>query len=249
MNVTFDFGGCAVLVTGGTGGIGHAVASAFAAAGAAVTVTGTREGPQAYPDRSLDAFSYRRLDLGDPASVEALAPTLERLDVLVNNAGANLPGGRDEWDPPVFDEAVATNLTGPFRLTRSCRDLLAASGHEGGAAVVNTGSLTSYFGNTAVPGYGAAKAGVVQVTKTLAMAWAPLGIRVNAVAPGLIATGMTAPMLPFEALTRPMLERTPLGRIGVPEDVAPAVLFLASAAARYITGHTLLVDGGFSATG
>jgi NAD(P)-dependent dehydrogenase (short-subunit alcohol dehydrogenase family) len=246
--VRFEFGGAAVLVTGGTSGIGHAVAAAFHDAGAIVTVTGTRPSAAEY-DLDLSSFAYRRLDLGDDAAIAELAGSLERLDVLVNNAGSNLPGGRDEWDPEVFAEGIATNLTGPFRLSQACRGLLEASGHDGGAAVVNTGSLTSFFGTAMVPAYGAAKAGVVQLTKSLAMAWAPLGIRVNAVAPGVIETGMTAPMLAFDELTRPLLERTPMGRFGVPQDVAPAVLFLASPAARYVTGHTLVVDGGFSASG
>ncbi len=246
--VTFDFDGAAVLVTGGTSGIGHAVATAFHQAGADVVITGTRPSPDHY-DLDLSAFRYHPLHLRDESAITAVAASLDRLDVLVNNAGQNLPGGRDEWDPDVFGEVVGSNLTGPFRLSQACRGLLGASTHDGGAAVVNTGSLTSFFGNAMVPAYGAAKAGVVQLTKSLAVAWAGLGIRVNAVAPGVVESGMTAPMLAFDELTRPLLERTPMGRFGLPGDVAPAVLFLASPAARYITGHTLLVDGGFAASG
>ncbi len=243
----FDFGGAHVLVTGGTGGIGLAVARAFAGAGAAVTVTGTRAGPGDYDHAAeLRPFTYRPLRLGDPDSVDALAGGLDRLTVLVNNAGQNLPGGRDEYRPEVFDEVVASNLTGAYRLTAACRPLLAAAD---GASVVNLASLASFFGVPFVPAYAAAKAGVVALTRTLAMAWAPHGIRVNAVAPGVIETNMTAPMLGIEALTAPLLARTPAGRLGTPEDVAPAVLFLASPAARYITGTTLMVDGGFSVAG
>jgi len=100
-----------------------------------------------------------------------------------------------------------------------------------------------------VPGYGAAKAGVVQLTKTLAVAWAKHGIRVNAVAPGVVETNMTKPMMPFEQLTAPLLARTPMGRFAAPDEIAPAVLFLASSAAAYMTGQTIVVDGGFSVSG
>ena len=115
--------------------------------------------------------------------------------------------------------------------------------------MVNLGSMSSFFGIEFVPGYGAAKAGVVQMTKTLAVAWARHDIRVNAVAPGVIDTNMTAPMLGIEALTRPILDRTPMRRLGTPADIAPVVLFLASPAARYVTGQTIPVDGGFSVQG
>jgi NAD(P)-dependent dehydrogenase (short-subunit alcohol dehydrogenase family) len=237
-----------VLVTGGTSGIGAAVAAAFADAGASVTVTGTRPGPEGYGG-DLSRYSYLPLQLTDHASVERVVGSFERLDVLVNNAGVNLPGGASEWDPDVFDEVISSNLTGPFRLTAGLRKALQASDHEGGAAVVNTGSMTSFFGQAVVPGYGAAKAGIVQLTKTLAVAWAQKGVRVNAVAPGLIETAMTAPMMAYEAAVQPVLDRTPAGRVGTPDEIAPAVLFLASPAARFITGHTLVVDGGFSVQG
>ena len=245
---TFDFGDAHVLVTGGTSGIGHAVAHAFADAGAHVTITGSQEDAWGY-DTELTRFAYRRCRMTDPADIERVAAALERLDVLVNNAGRNLPGGRSEYEPDVFEETVAINLFGAFRMAAATRDLLAASPHDGGAAVVNLGSMSSFFGIEIVPGYGAAKAGVVQMTKTLAVAWARHGIRVNAVAPGVVETNMTAPMMGFDQLTQPLLDRTPLGRFAEPAEIAPAVLFLASPAARYITGQTLAVDGGFSIAG
>jgi 3-oxoacyl-[acyl-carrier protein] reductase len=245
---TFDFSGARVLVTGGSNGIGLGVATAFRQAGAHVTITGTRPSAGHY-DHDLSAFEYRPCRLPDPDAVAAVADALSGLDILVNNAGQNLPGGRSEYDPEVFEEVVAINLFAAFRMASACQALLRESAVEGGASVVNVGSMSSFFGMEIVPAYGAAKAGVVQLTKTLAVAWARHGIRVNAVAPGIVETNMTAPMLPFEELTTPILDRTPMRRFGTPADIAPVVLFLASPAARYVTGQTIPVDGGFSVQG
>lgn len=241
----FDFSGTSILVTGGTSGIGSGIARAFVSAGAAVTVTGTRPRAADY-ETDMAAYTYRRLRMTERGEVEAVAAALPALDVLVNNAGANLPGGRSEYDPDVYEETVRINLFGAFRLATACREKLATSACDGGASIINLASMAAYFGIAFVPGYGAAKAGIVQMTKVLAVAWAADGIRVNAVAPGLIKSRMTAPMEQVEELARPHLDRTPMARWGTPEDVAGPVLFLASPAARFITGQTLAVDGGYS---
>lgn len=244
--VAFDFDGTSVLVTGGTSGIGHAVACAFAGAGASVTVTGTRASAAAY-ERDLSALSFRPLEVRDHAAVDALAAGFDHLDVLVNNAGANFPDGRDEWDPDGFSAALDLNVEGAMRLTVGLRAALGASAMTGGASVVNLVSMTAFRSTTVVPGYSSAKAALLALTRNLAARWADEGIRVNAVAPGLIDTPMTAPMKRFPELLEAEVGRGLLTRMGTPDEVASAVLFLSSAASSYTTGAVLAVDGGYLA--
>lgn len=242
----FDFAGTSVLVTGGTSGIGHAIASAFSNSGAGVTVTGTRPDAGHY-DIDLSPFSYRSLEMRDHGAVEELIGEIDRLDVLVNNAGANFPDGRDEWDPDGFSAALDLNVEGAMRLTVGLRAALGASTMAGGASVVNLVSMTAFRSTTIVPGYAAAKAALLTLTRNLAAYWAEDGIRVNAVAPGLIDTPMTAPMQAFPQLLESELARAILPRMGTPAEVAAAVLFLSSEDASFITGSTLAVDGGYLA--
>ena len=242
----FEFGSTSVLVTGGTSGIGHAIAAAFAGSGADVTITGTRSDADQY-DVDLTPFSYRPLEVRDHEAVEALAAEFETLDVLVNNAGANFPDGRDEWDPDGFAAALDLNVEGAMRLTTGLRAALGASVMAGGASVVNLVSMTAFRSTTIVPGYAAAKAALLTLTRNLAAHWVGDGIRVNAVAPGLIDTPMTAPMQAFPKLLENELARAILPRMGTPAEVAAAVLFLSSEAASFITGSTLAVDGGYLA--
>jgi 3-oxoacyl-[acyl-carrier protein] reductase len=243
-HLSFDFTDASVVVTGGTSGIGRALADAFAAAGATVTITGTRAAPDDY-DTDLSRFAYHPVEMTDPASIDSFVASLDALDILVNNAGANFPGGRDEWEPDTFATALALNLAGPMRLTTGCRHLLEASPAEGGASVVNIVSLSVFRAVPLVPGYASAKAGLATLTGNLAKQWNRRGIRVNAVAPGVIDTPMTAPMAAFPELLDAELARIPMGRLGTPDEIVGAVQFLASSAAGYVTGHTLVVDGGY----
>jgi NAD(P)-dependent dehydrogenase (short-subunit alcohol dehydrogenase family) len=244
---TFDFSGRSVLITGGSSGIGLGVARAFGKAGARVLITGRRASASEY-DEDLAAFDYAQAEMTDRASLERLTSDLDRLDVLVNNAGSTLVE-RDEWQPDVFAQALQLHLVSAFQLAVACKPLLAQSALAGGGSVVNTVSMTAFRSSPLVPGYGAAKAGIVQMTLNLANTWARDNVRVNAVAPGLIETNMTAVMKRkgLEAIERAELDRVPMGRWGTPEDVASVYLFLASEEARFITGQTLGVDGGYLA--
>jgi NAD(P)-dependent dehydrogenase (short-subunit alcohol dehydrogenase family) len=237
----FDFSGKNVLVTGGSSGIGLAIARGFAKAGARVTVTGTKADAGEYPD-DLGSFAYRQCEMTDMQQVEALAASIDQLDVLVNNAGTNIRGPK-ALEPETFETLIDLHLNAVFRLTtRLAPKLLANQG-----SVVNIASMTTYFGSPHAPGYGAAKAAIEQVTKTMAAMWATQGVRVNAIAPGWIATKLTGPVQNNEEFNRHILERTPMDRWGQPEEMVGPVMFLAdNQAASFVTGVTMPVDGGYS---
>lgn len=237
MNRALDFTGQQVLVTGGTSGIGLGVARAFQAAGAEVVAAGLPGAVDPLPPGIRGAD----LDVSDDRMVAALIGALPRLDVVVNCAGMIRRGA--EFDLPTFLQVLDVNLAGTMRVCTAARPLLARSR----GSIINTASMLSYFGGGLVPAYAASKGGIAQLTKSLAIAWAKEGIRVNAVAPGWIATPLTKPLQDDPARSGPILDRTPLGRWGTPEDVASAVLFLASPLAGFITGTVLPVDGGYLA--
>ncbi len=229
-----DFRGKCVVITGGATGIGAAIGAAFAKLEARVVVT-------VLPEQESTEFEFHNVDVTNMDQVNGFAATLDRVDVLVNCAGTI---ARDaEYEIEIFQRVLDVNLTGAMRMCVALKPALMRAG----GSVVNIASLWSYFGGPRVPAYSASKGGVAQLTKSLAVAWAPDGIRVNAVAPGWIATNFTQTVQRDAEASRRILARTPASRWGRPEDVAGAVIFLSSQAASFITGAILPVDGGYSA--
>jgi NAD(P)-dependent dehydrogenase (short-subunit alcohol dehydrogenase family) len=229
------------LITGGTGGIGFGIATAMLDAGYEVTVTGLTGEQVAQAPQRLH-LSAVQLDVTLAASVAAVVEPFDELAALINCAGV-LFRNRAEYDIEIFEKVIDVNLTGTMRMCVAARGKLAAAR----GAIVNTASMLSYFGGPAVPAYTASKGGVAQLTKALAVAWAAEGIRVNAIAPGWISTEMTRGLVEDEGRSAAIVDRTPMQRWGEPDDLGGAVVFLCSAAARFITGAILPVDGGYAA--
>ena len=254
---TLPFGlhGRRALVTGGGRGIGRACALALARSGAEVAVASRsesqlRETVAAVESGGGQAFSVPS-DLGTTRGVEELAEGIGRrwsegVDVLVNNAAIS-PYVRvaQDWRDEEWSEILRVNLDGTFRVIRQLGPAMLQRGH---GSVVNVTSVSADRALPKLAAYSASKAGLASLTRTLAVEWAPRGVRVNAVAPAYIDTDMTAEVKKREKLRGWVEGRTPMGRFGRPEEVAWAVVFLASEAASYITGTTLYVDGGWTAS-
>lgn len=235
------FAGRHVLVTGGTSGIGLGIARAFLAEGAIVTATGVSLDEINSAAEAAPGLRTALLDVRSAAEIGSLLASFPALHHVVNCAGVIRRGA--EHDPEVFADVVDINLTGTMRVCAAARDRL----KDAKGTIVNTASMLSYFGGGLVPGYAASKGGIAQLTKSLAIAYAPDGIRVNAVAPGWIETPLTAALREDEGRNAAILARTPLARWGKPEDIAGGVLYLSSPLAGFVTGTVLAIDGGYMA--
>jgi 2-deoxy-D-gluconate 3-dehydrogenase len=262
MAEALSLAGRAALVTGGATGIGAAVARRLAEQGARVAVS---YNPGSRSEAALPALREELVgaglgdlvgvgfDVRDVAAVrsgvEAAVEELGRLDVLVTSAGTNVQQLAFDVDEETWDRIVDTNLKGTFFTCQAAARLMRRVPRDDAApaAIVNVASQMGFVGWHHRAAYCASKAGVVNLTRVLAVEWAEERIRVNAVAPGFVETPLAAPMLAEPAFRAEVTSRSPMGRIGTPREVADAVLYLASDEARWITGHTLAIDGGWTA--
>ncbi len=239
-----DFTGQRVLVVGGSSGIGNGIAQAFRERGADVHVWGTRAKAAEYDPADgsdLTGLGYSCVDVGDGDAVDAAPLPFDSLDVLVLCQGT-VVYKRGEFERPGWDRVMAVNLDSLMDCARKFKPPLLAS--KGSVIVVS--SISGLKANIGNPAYAASKAGAISLTKTLGQAWAPEGIRVNGLAPGLVDTKLTKVTTANPDRLSGALAAIPQRRMGTPADMAGAALFLASPLASYVTGHTLIVDGGLS---
>jgi len=248
----FDLTGKVALVTGGNGGIGLGMALGLAQAGARVVIAARNAQKSdaavaALQAAGSDSFALAA-DVTDEATVAQLfdqaVTRCGRLDILVNNAGTNIRKPVDQLALAEWHQVMNTNLTSAFLCSRAAHPHLKRAG---GGKVINIGSMMSIFGAAFAPAYGASKGGIVQLTKSMACAWAADGIQVNAILPGWIQTALTdAAREQVPGLNERVVARTAAGRWGQPQDLAGIAVFLASAGSDFITGTAIPVDGGYA---
>jgi 2-deoxy-D-gluconate 3-dehydrogenase len=255
MKRMFDLSGRVAIVTGGNGGIGLGMARGLASHGATIVVAGRKAEKSEAAAKELEALGAKAsvftVDVKDESQVKAMiADTVQRhgrLDILINNAGINVRKPPHEINVAEWREVMETNLTSAFMASQAAYPVMKQAG---GGKIVNIGSMMSIFGAPFVPAYAASKGGIVQFTKVCANSWARDNIQVNAVLPGWIDTDLTrAGRAQVKGLNERVLERTPTGRWGVPDDLAGIAVFLCSAASDFVTGTAIPVDGGYSING
>ncbi|WP_249137416.1 SDR family NAD(P)-dependent oxidoreductase [Bradyrhizobium tropiciagri] len=239
---SLDLSGRTALVIGGSGGIGNAIAQAFRAHRATVHVWGTKERAADYAGiagSDLDGLHYQQMDVSDFGAVEAYQPPFDRLDILVQSQGSVLYR-RQEFAIPSFRQVVDVNLISIMACANKFEALLV----ETSGTMIVVSSSAAYHATRGNPAYNASKAGAVGLVRTLAQAWADKGVRVNGIAPGFVPTRLTAVTVEDTKRSEAAVSRIPMGRFGTPEEMAGVAMFLASPLASYVTGQTVLADGG-----
>ena len=253
MNDRFNLEGKVAIVTGGNGGIGKGIARGLAAAGSDIVIVARdQEKTDAAASEIQADFGVRLLglkrDLREESQIqdmiEPVVKELGRIDIMVNNAGINIRKMPQEYAAAEWDQILDTNLRSPFLCSQAVYPVMKSGG---GGKIINIGSMLSIFGGAKLAAYGSSKGGIVQLTRSLAVAWATDNIQVNAILPGWIDTDLTrGARKDIAGLHERVLERTPTGRWGEPHDLAGAAVFLASHASDFVTGAVIPVDGGFS---
>ena len=255
MNELFGLKQKVAIVTGGNGGIGNGIAQGFASVGADVAIVARNSRKtEAAANQIQEAFGVRCLgltcDVTDEKAVQQMAQSVQRelgrIDILVNNAGINIRKMPQDYDASDWDQVLAGNLRSAFLCSKSAYPAMKAGG---GGKIINIGSMTSIFGGAKLAPYGASKGGIVQLTRSLACAWAAENIQVNAILPGFIDTELTRQARKdIPGLNETVVARTPTGRWGEPQELQGAAIFLASRASDFGTGVALPVDGGYSSS-
>ncbi len=244
MKELFDLSGKVAVVTGSTRGLGYAIAEALIAHGATVIISSEDADDTAAAAAKLGGVGLV-CNVADDAAIAALVADVTArfggIDILVSNAGIQGGPSADPLDMTIFDRVIAVNLRSMAVLTRHALPVMAG---RAGASVILIASIAALRGNARIDAYALAKAGVAQLARNLAVQWGPKGVRTNAIAPGLIATRFADGLLGDEAFMARRMQMTPLRRVGQPEEIAGAAVFLAAPAGGFVNGQVIVVDGG-----